>query len=63
MTYVQMAAITNHTALTVSPRKNAMIAQETAPIRAMMPKTIRCFAVMGDRSMTATGGRSASVRT
>ncbi len=27
-----MAAMTNQTALTVSPRKNAMIAQATAPI-------------------------------
>jgi hypothetical protein len=59
---VQIAAMTNHTALTVSPRKNAMIAQAIAPATAMMPKMILCLAVIGDRSMIATGGKSFSVR-
>ena len=57
-----MAAMTNQTALTVSPRKNAMIAQATAPIAATTAKMTRCLAVIGDRSMMATGGRSLSVR-
>ena len=62
MTYVQIAATTNQTAFTVSPRTNAMIAQAMAPITAMTPKTILCRTVMGERSMIATGGRSSSVR-
>ena len=57
-----MAAMTNQTALTVSPRKNAMIAQAIAPSSAMIPKMILCRVVIGDRSMIATGGRSLSVR-
>jgi hypothetical protein len=60
--YVQIAATTNHTAFTVSPRANAMIAQATAPITAMIPKTILCRAVIGERSTIATGGKSSSVR-
>src|SRR3954452_15111542 len=63
MRYVQIAAMTNQTALTVSPRKNAITAQAMAPSRAIAAKTILCFVVIGDRSMTATGGRSLSVRT
>ena len=62
MTYVQKAAITNHTALTVSPRKSAIIAQAMAPINAKIAKITLCRVVIGERSMTATGGRSASVR-
>ncbi len=62
MTYVQIAAMTNHTALTVSPRKNAMIAHAIAPTSAMIAKMILCLVVIGDRSMIATGGRSLSVR-
>ena len=58
-----MAAMTNQTALTVSPRKNAIIAQATAPITAMTAKMILCLVVIGERSMIATGGRSLSVRT
>ena len=62
MTYVHTAATTNQTAFTVSPRTNAMIAQAIAPITAMMPKTILCPTVMGERSIIATGGKSSSVR-
>ena len=62
MMYVQIAATTNQTAFTVSPRANAMIAQAMAPITAMIPKMILCRMVMGERSMIATGGRSSSVR-
>ena len=58
-----MAAMTNHTALTVSPRKNAMTAQANAPSTAITPKMMRCLPVIGDRSMIATGGRSLSLRT
>ena len=58
-----IAAITNQTALTVSPLKNAMIAHATAPSSATMPNTILCRVVIGERSMIATGGRSGSVRT
>jgi hypothetical protein len=54
--------MTNHTALTVSPRKNAMTAHAIAPSNAMMPKMTLCRVVIGDRSMIATGGRSLSVR-
>ena len=54
--------MTNQTALTVSPRKNAMIAHAIAPTSAMMPKMILCLVVIGDRSMIATGGKSLSVR-
>ena len=54
--------MTNHTALTVSPRKNAIIAQAMAPITAMIAKITLCRVVIGERSMTATGGRSLSVR-
>jgi hypothetical protein len=39
-----------------------MMAHETAPISAMIPKMILCLVVIGDRSMIATGGRSFSVR-
>lgn len=63
MTYVQNAAMTNQTALTVSPRKKAITAHATAPMMAMTPKTILCFRVIGERSMIATGGRSALLRT
>ena len=62
MTYVQIAAMTNHTALTVSPRKKAMTAHAMAPRTAMIPKMILCCVVIGERSMIATGGRSLSVR-
>ncbi len=61
MMYVQIAATTNQTAFNVSPRANAMIAQAMAPTTAMTPKTILCRAVIGERSMMATGGRSSSV--
>ena len=63
MTYVQIAARTNHTALTVSPRRKAIIAHATAPSTAMAPNSSLCRVVMGERSMTATGGRFGSVRT
>jgi hypothetical protein len=59
---VQTAAITNQTALTVSPRKKAITAQAIAPSSAMTAKTTLCLVVIGDRSMIATGGRSAWVR-
>ncbi len=55
--------MTNHTALTVSPRKNAITAHEIAPSTAMIAKMILCRVVIGDRSMIATGGRSLSVLT
>jgi hypothetical protein len=58
---VQIAATTNHTALTVSPRTKAMIAHATAPSTATTPKKILCLGPMGERSMMATGGRLASV--
>ena len=54
--------MTNHTALTVSPRNSAMIAHAIAPSTAMVPKISRCRTVIGDRSTTATGGSAASVR-
>ncbi|WP_237682990.1 hypothetical protein [Mycolicibacterium agri] len=54
--------MTNQTALTVSPRKNAMIAHAMAPSSAMIPKMILCLVVIGERSMMATGGRFLSVR-
>lgn len=44
---MQIAAITNHTALTVSPRKNAMIAHANAPRIAMVAKISLCLVVMG----------------
>src|SRR5689334_7191771 len=62
MMYVQIAAITNQTAFTVSPRANAMIAQAMAPAIAITAKTALCRPVMGERSMIAMGGRSWSVR-
>ena len=55
--------MTNHTALTVSPRAKAMTAHATAASSAMTSKITRCRAVMGERSMIATGGSSGSVRT
>jgi hypothetical protein len=58
-----MAATTNHTALTVSPRKKAMIVHATAPSTATAPKNTLCPVSMGERSMMATGGRLASVWT
>ncbi len=62
MMYVQIAATTNHTAFTASPRANAMIAQATAPITAMIPKMILCRTVIGERSIIATAGNASSVR-
>ena len=62
MTYVQTAATTNHTALTVSPRTKAMRAQAIAPSTATAPKISRWRTVIGERSTIATGGRSLSVR-
>ena len=62
MMYVQIAATTNHIALTVSPLRKAMIAHATAPSSATMPKMILWRVVIGERSMTTTGGSSGSVR-
>ena len=63
MTYVQIAATTNQTALTVSPRMNAITAQATAPMSATAANADFCRPLTGVRSMTATGGRSLAVRT
>ena len=46
----------------IAARADAMIAHATAPITAMIPKTIRCRTVIGERSTIATGGKSSSVR-
>ncbi len=59
---MQIAAITNQTALTVSPRKNAITAQAIAPSTATAAKMALCLAVMGERSTIATGGSSLLVR-
>ncbi len=63
MTYVQIAATTNHTALTVSPRTKAMIVHATAPNSSDQAEDDLVLVLMGERSMMATGGRSASVWT
>ena len=59
---MQTAAVTIHTALTVSPRRNAMIAHAIAPSSATAPKVNLWRVLIGDRSMIATGGRSCWVR-